>query len=116
MEYWYDLFDVRQKLWKEAKMFEMLRRIQFFFVAAKSVWLRLQIQDDCRQAEWDSITFYFYFSTNFRSKSTYHYKYQHTARYLQQFKTFQDKAYREDKGIAKYSIKMHVLYYQWWLV
>ena len=43
-----------------------------FFVAAKSVWLRLQIQDNCRQAEWDSITFYFYFSTNFRSKSTYH--------------------------------------------
>ena len=30
VEYWYDLFDVRQKLWKEAKMFEMLRRIQFF--------------------------------------------------------------------------------------
>ena len=41
-----------------------------FFVAAKSVWLRLHIQDNCRQAEWDSITFYF--STNFRSKSTYH--------------------------------------------
>ena len=47
------------------------------------------------------------------TKSTYHYKYQHTARYLQQFKTFQDKAYREDKGIAKYSVKMRVLYYQW---
>ena len=35
VEYWYDLFDVRQKLWKEAKMFEMLRRIQFLWLQSR---------------------------------------------------------------------------------